>query len=468
MDLFTLNAANENAERLVAGLASGVKSHEVDNENGTITFHFNDGSETTMQVQTPQAKVEKAVNAYLGEKLIDTVESDVISSSNLLNIPNDLNKTKWGVTVTANKSVVTMSGTWTATWAEEIRIATVTLPAGTYDLTIWDIANATDKSLISVGIFKDSSCLVGCTLSTTTHVNFTLKEETECAFGVKCHVGFVEDGVSFGVMMVKGNSAPPEFEAYFEPYTETSQSIKSELIEKPINEITTPCNFQRSKLFGKKIVLNGDSICYGAGSAGGFISIIAAQTGCTYDNNAVGGATIAYNANSTSHIICNDVENMADDADLVCFEGGINDYWANRELGSCDTTSKTRFTDEVDNTTFIGALESIFRQALEKWVGVPICYVITHSILNTAIEQNTAGHTFKDYHDAIVTVCNKYGIPYCDLFLESGMNTAMSTYKNNFTSANDGTPDGVHPNKAGYTKYYVPKIMDMFEKVIPL
>lgn len=67
MDIFTLNAANKNAEKLVAGLASGVKSHEVDNENGTITFHFNDGSETTMQVQTPQAKVEKAVNAYLAK-----------------------------------------------------------------------------------------------------------------------------------------------------------------------------------------------------------------------------------------------------------------------------------------------------------------------------------------------------------------------------------------------------------------
>lgn len=67
MDMFTLNAANKNAERLVAGLASGVKSHEVDNENGAIKFNFNDGSSTTLQVQTPQAKVEKAVNAYLAE-----------------------------------------------------------------------------------------------------------------------------------------------------------------------------------------------------------------------------------------------------------------------------------------------------------------------------------------------------------------------------------------------------------------
>lgn len=65
MDLFTLNAANKNAERLVAGLASGVKSHKVDNENGTITFQFNDGSSTTLQIQTPQAKVEKAVITYL-------------------------------------------------------------------------------------------------------------------------------------------------------------------------------------------------------------------------------------------------------------------------------------------------------------------------------------------------------------------------------------------------------------------
>ena len=68
MDIFTLNAANKNAEKLVAGLASGIESHEVDNEKCAITFKFNNGSSTTMQVQTPAAKVEKAVNAYLGEK----------------------------------------------------------------------------------------------------------------------------------------------------------------------------------------------------------------------------------------------------------------------------------------------------------------------------------------------------------------------------------------------------------------
>ena len=96
MDIFTLNAANKNAEKLVAGLASGVKSHEVDNENGTITFHFNDGSETTMQVQTPQAKVEKAVNAYLPEYFkenpIEMPKTDMTSVYNRIHTLSALNK----------------------------------------------------------------------------------------------------------------------------------------------------------------------------------------------------------------------------------------------------------------------------------------------------------------------------------------------------------------------------------------
>ena len=90
MDMFTLNAANKNAERLVAGLASGVKSHEVDNENGAIKFNFNDGSSTTLQVQTPQAKVEKAVNAYLAENSIGgTTKVINVMSNNIANCKID-------------------------------------------------------------------------------------------------------------------------------------------------------------------------------------------------------------------------------------------------------------------------------------------------------------------------------------------------------------------------------------------
>ena len=97
MDMFTLNAANKNAERLVAGLASGVKSHEVDNENGAIKFNFNDGSSTTLQVQTPQAKVEKAVNAYLDEEL-EKEESKIASKAQIMpKLTNWYNATEYGL-----------------------------------------------------------------------------------------------------------------------------------------------------------------------------------------------------------------------------------------------------------------------------------------------------------------------------------------------------------------------------------
>lgn len=233
------------------------------------------------------------------------------------------------------------------------------------------------------------------------------------------------------------------------------------------------CRYE-SVLFGKKIAYNGDSICNSRitsdnGSNGGaYAHKIALATGSSYENRAAPGgilASAAPDGQTSNRYVVSDVTNMADDADLVCFEGGINDYWKNVPLGDY---SESDYSSTLDTTTICGALESIFRQATAKWVGKPIVFVITHKIKNTVYVQNTAGYTWTDVHEKMVGICKKYAIPYYDAFENSGLNAYNDVQNINFLTSNErGIPDGCHPNSDGYDKYYVPQLIALFESVMP-
>lgn len=217
-----------------------------------------------------------------------------------------------------------------------------------------------------------------------------------------------------------------------------------------------------SVLRGKKIVYDGDSICESrtsgtAANGGGYAKLIADRTGSSFVNQAVGGARLC--ANSERHSVVNNLANLPKDGDLYCFEGGINDFWGNTPVGECTAG----YTDTVDASTICGALETIFRYALTNFVGKPVCFVITHKVQNTAYSANANGKTFRDYRNAMVEVCEKYSIPYYDAFMESGLNGWNETQKNAFTCS----ADGIHPNEEGYRRYYVPQLLDLFERIMP-
>lgn len=217
-------------------------------------------------------------------------------------------------------------------------------------------------------------------------------------------------------------------------------------------------------LANKKIVYDGDSICMGYNAEGGYPSLIASITGGSYDNQGIGGGRLC--ANDTKHSVVNNLTNLPTDGDLYCFEGGINDYWGNTALGTC---TEGDYTSTVDTTTICGAMEEIFRYALTNFVGKPICFIITHKIQKTAHQKNGAGHTFKDYRDAMVNVCEKYSIPYYDAFNESGLNGWNDAQNNAYLTGNSaGTPDGIHPNKEGYKHYYVPQLLALFRSILPI
>lgn len=256
--------------------------------------------------------------------------------------------------------------------------------------------------------------------------------------------------------------AKEEYTQYFTPYNE--RIVDYNKVKDPdTSYVGIAEKTIYSQFYGKKIAYNGDSICEGAASAGGYAKIISDITGCLNDNDGVSGGHLATYAGR--HVVCESVSTMPNDADLICFEGGINDYWGNCVIG----TLTAGYTDALDTSTLMGAMESIFRQAIAKWVGKPICFIIVHKVRGTDTTPNTNGDTFTDFHDKMIEACNKYSIPYLDLFLYGGMNCNIQAIAENFTASSEQGQwgvDGCHPNEAGYKKYYVPKMIGFFSELL--
>jgi lysophospholipase L1-like esterase len=202
-------------------------------------------------------------------------------------------------------------------------------------------------------------------------------------------------------------------------------------------------------LYGKSIALNGDSICAGAGFAGGYGKIIAENNNMVYQNVAIGGGTIAaetYSGETKRHWICRAVEKMDASADYAILEGGVNDAALRVPLG----TLSDGYEDALDESTYIGAFESMLKQTIFRFAGKKIGYIAVHKMTTKYDSRYTDG----SYYYAAKECCEKWGVPFLDLNTQVPRFMNFADLKNTYTHQGDGW----HPNEAGYKAYYVPKI----------
>ena len=216
-------------------------------------------------------------------------------------------------------------------------------------------------------------------------------------------------------------------------------------------------------LYGKKLAVDGDSICYGAGYLGGYAKIIGERNNMTVQNLGVGGGTLA--VVSGKHNICTSMLNLDDDADYIIIEGGVNDSANGVTIGNFTAG----YNNTLPNTTFYGAIETICKQLSYKFKGKKYGFLIPHQMskpMNPAWgNPDLATGVF---YDAILKACTKWGVPVLDLtkevppfngFAYSG-NADLIAVADAYTAdtAETGHGDGWHPNEAGYKKYYCDKI----------
>ena len=198
-------------------------------------------------------------------------------------------------------------------------------------------------------------------------------------------------------------------------------------------------------LSGKILSTTGDSIAAGAGNNGtGYPEIVASDNSMTVQNIAVGGGTVAY-VNANTFCISRSISSMRSDADFVLLEGGGNDADSGVPLG----TLSSGYTATLDDTTFAGAIESMFKSALARFPDKKIGYVFIHkcaSLFDSRVSNS--------YYDMAKSACEKWGIPYLDLNTQVPPLNYIADLKSTYTA----NADGYHPNELGYRTFYVPKV----------
>lgn len=211
-----------------------------------------------------------------------------------------------------------------------------------------------------------------------------------------------------------------------------------------------------SPLHGKSVSFNGDSICAGTYYTGGYGKIIADTYDMTYENIAVGGATIIQgllgeDGVTPRHSVSATIANMSADADYIIVEGGLNDANESRPLGAITDG----YDDTLNTSTFYGAFEYMCKELVTRFAGKKIGYIATHKRV-TGFDSR---YTENSYYYAAKKCCEKWGVPFCDLNTLLPPLSLIESLKNVYMG------DSFHPNEFGYRLYYVPKIVAFMESL---
>lgn len=226
---------------------------------------------------------------------------------------------------------------------------------------------------------------------------------------------------------------------------ETISDVYSLLISE--DNLLNPINMS-----GKKVVFYGDSITARAGIKDDeihFTDILAAKTGLTYNNFAIGGTTYAkYNewaakllpslVNSYAVANIRMHANYNAEADIIFMLYGTNDWNFGLELGELGTN---------DENTFIGAMQKSIDTLKQQNPGVTIVVATPvarssgseNPYPGTTGELNVNGHSLDDFRNAIIQVAQLNDVYICRL--------DRLWVNSEFTS--DIGLDPVHPNVTG-------------------
>ena len=228
-------------------------------------------------------------------------------------------------------------------------------------------------------------------------------------------------------------------------------------------------NKMENHLLGKKIIFDGDSICHATSETTestnrGWAYRVGRDYGMEWINVGISGGTVTaemyYGPNNyPRHWVSRSIDKIHDsypELDYLIFEGGTNDAdlldIGSERFGEIDPAD---FSGNYDDSTFTGAMESLFYKAMNYYPHAKIGYIVAPKMGRPAIGY---GENYKRLHYFLraIEVCKKWGVPYIDLWESSPINPSLNCYYdpgldgNGNAEAGKAYTDGQHLTKTGY------------------
>lgn len=213
--------------------------------------------------------------------------------------------------------------------------------------------------------------------------------------------------------------------------------------------------FSQNPLAGKTLCVLGDSICF---NNGGYGKIIADENGMDFINKAKGGASLADNVAWSAEdpgirpSISKLAENIEGAVDYILIEGGVNDFWGGAPVGELTES----FEGSYNTDTTAGGLEKLFNDCRTLHPEAKTAFIISHD----SFTYEAAEKGFEKYYEIIKAVCDKWNVPYIDLYAannsHTGVNVKDAEQKRTYFGGGENNPDGdaTHPNELGYRVIY--------------
>ena len=196
-----------------------------------------------------------------------------------------------------------------------------------------------------------------------------------------------------------------------------------------------------SPLNGKKIIYLGSSVTLGQAALNtSFVEVLNAQDGVEYLKEAVNGTSMVdRDGMGLSYIKRIKTIDPSYPADAFVCQLSTNDATQNFPLGEL---SASKDPETFDTLTIIGAMEYLIDYAQKTW-NCPIIFYTGTKFLHPLYGQMV---------DALYEIQKKWGIEIIDLWNDEEMNAETDENYDLYMN------DPIHPTKAGYVKWWTPKI----------
>ena len=188
-----------------------------------------------------------------------------------------------------------------------------------------------------------------------------------------------------------------------------------------------------SPLWKKSAIFIGDSICHNKyeqlqdPTTAGWPGRIGTKYEMRWYNTGIGGATVAVTKENNTTVQLIKIKETVEEIDLLVMQGGINDAYGGVALGRVEEGFQL---DSFDNTTFAGCLQNLFARAKSYYPEAKFFYILHHttpsSLMLTDLNQrNIPRGNPKDYIDLACEICEKWGVPYLNLYDDEKFNVEI-------------------------------------------